>query len=367
MAAVTVSTAADLIAATGPALRAGDTILLAPGTYPTNINLNKPGVTLRMPDGAPTGSAIIQYTGAHDYSEALKVSAPAVTVRDVAVKGIGCRDVSVASVAGVSLINVHSVGDYYGFDFDSVDKLLLQGCTAKRKASYVYFCHGNQSSGTRSGKVTVIGCQGGGSDGQHNFRCNSVDDISFDACDFAFAADSSNGKFSAGITVRAGVGKVTINNCDIYGLWIGPKIGPGADHEGDTVGSATVTNCRIKGGYLALYRGLGSFLIADCTVAADRSGSAVSVDDGLTGELARLTLTYPNGKAFNRELTAMPPGVKLTGPTTFGGAVIVKAPAPTPPPVVVTPTVAEIVGQLKALPLPPAAVPLIDQLAARAK
>jgi hypothetical protein len=340
---------------------AGDTILLAPGLYESTqgIDLNKPGLTLAQVDGAPAGAAVIQFAGPHDYSEALKISAANVTVRDVAVKGIGCRDVALSRAVNASLINVHLIGDLYGLDADSVDNLLLQGCTNTRKASYNFYCHGNQSTGSKSGTVTVIGCQGGGSAGQHNFRVNSCAKISFSKCAFAFTPDSPNGKLAPGISIRAGVGEAVIDDCDTYGLGLGPEIGPGADAVGSTVGKVTVTNTRVHGGWVALWGGLQQAYLSDVTVNADRSGSAIGIGDGIAGELARLTLTYPGGKPFNR--ATMPTGLKLTGPITFGGAVIVA-----PPPVVVTPpTVAQLVTQIKAQ-VPQAVWPLIDELAGRA-
>jgi hypothetical protein len=338
----------------------GGAILLdpCPEPYVGAVDLNISGITLALPDGAPTGSATIQFAGAHDYSQALKVSASGVTVRDVAVRGVGCRDIAVSGTVDVSFISVHSVGDYYGFDFDSVDRLLLQGCTNTRKASYNFYCHGNQMSGSKSGTVTVTGCQGGGSAGQHNFRVNSTAKISFSKCAFAFTPDSPNGKLAPGISIRAGVGEAVIDDCDTYGLGLGPEIGPGADAPGSTVGKVTVTNTRVHGGWVALWGGLQQAFLSDLTVNADRSGSAIGIGDGIAGELARLTLTYPNGQPFNRAMTAFPAGLKLTGPITHNGKVLV--PAVTPP------TVAEMVTQIKAQ-VPAAVWPLIDQLAGRAR
>jgi hypothetical protein len=321
-------------AATVKAAGVNGTILLDPGTYTLSaaLDLNQTGLTLALADGSPTGSATIEYAGAHDYSEALKISASTVTVRDVAVRGINCRDVNVGHVLNPRLINVHSVGDLYGFDFDSVDGLLLDGCTATRKAAYVYYVHGNQSAHTSSGTVTVTSCQGGGSAGQHNFRVNSTAKITFSKCAFAFTPDSPNGKLAPGISIRAGVGEAVIDDCDTYGLGLGPEIGPGADAPGSTVGKVTVTNTRVHGGWVALWGGLQQAFLSDLTVNADRSGSAIGIGDGIAGELARLTLTYPNGQPFNRAMTAFPAGLKLTGPITHNGKTIVAAAGPVTPP-----------------------------------
>jgi hypothetical protein len=119
-----------------------------------------------------------------------------------------------------------------------------------------------------------------------------------------------------------------------------------------------VTNTRVHGGWVALWGGLQQAFLSDLTVNADRSGSAIGIGDGIAGELARLTLTYPNGQPFNRAMTAFPAGLKLTGPITHNGKVLV--PAVTPP------TVAEMVTQIKSQ-VPAAVWPLIDQLAGRAK
>ena len=114
----------------------GDTIIVYPGTYTENVNVNKQNLVIRSYSGNPDDTIVIR---SNLQSHNFKISANDVIIRGFKITGAGSTGIFMSGVSGVNIINNKLSGVGCGIQMESSSRCNLINNTVSDSAEYGFY------------------------------------------------------------------------------------------------------------------------------------------------------------------------------------------------------------------------------------